>query len=156
MKAPFKLPVRVEEGGYLCAADSELICRLESATPQEIAFIFEAVNEHATLKTRVKQLEDLYFGLVEALAERFPALDGDRANDPILKRVDRWMRPEPEVARLAGLLADAEVDFDGSAAELEYLLDQARREIARSLAGTYTEWELRDLAVERGLIEEGE
>lgn len=112
------------------------------------------VIEHQ--QARIKQLEDLYFGLVEALAERFPALDGDRANDPILKRVDRWVRPEPEVARLASLLADDEMEYCLNGGELEAALKDYRQHCFEAFCRNHPEWELRELAIERGLIEEAE
>lgn len=57
MTAPFKLPVRLADGEFLVDADCELISRLDSATPDEAAFIVKAINAypllvelHSTLK----------------------------------------------------------------------------------------------------------
>ena len=46
MNAPFKTPVHAANE-YLCAADAELIARLESATQDEIDFIVRAINYYA-------------------------------------------------------------------------------------------------------------
>lgn len=113
----------------------------------------QLIAEKGALEERMQKLETLHFTLVNDLAALFPVLDGDRANDPIMKRVLRVMKPEPRIAELAEKLAAGEIDFDGSADELSYLLEQAKREIQRRLASTYTEWELEALALERGLID---
>lgn len=53
MKAPFATPVFLHDSAVpgsadvLVAADHELICYTEGATPEELAFIVEAINTHA-------------------------------------------------------------------------------------------------------------
>lgn len=54
MKPPFKLPVRVESfhlgNPVLVAADCELICELEGATPEEGDYIVMCINNHELLR----------------------------------------------------------------------------------------------------------
>ena len=48
-KTPFALPVRLADTKHLVAADCELICCLEDATPAERAFIVKAINAYPML-----------------------------------------------------------------------------------------------------------
>jgi len=49
MRIPFALPVRIEDGEFLVAADCELIASLTDATPAERAFIVKALNVYPLL-----------------------------------------------------------------------------------------------------------
>lgn len=58
MKAPFKLPIQHEDGGFLTAEDQELICGTEAATDAELDYIVLSVNHHEQLVTLTKELAD--------------------------------------------------------------------------------------------------
>lgn len=43
-----KLPISIQDNVFLVAADAELICKTESATPEELQAIVDAVNRKVT------------------------------------------------------------------------------------------------------------
>ena len=58
MKSPFATPIRIEDKTYLVAADCELICNADSATPAELAYIVECVNRLPDLLATLAALSE--------------------------------------------------------------------------------------------------
>lgn len=55
MKAPFKLPARID-GNVLVAADCELICEVLDASPSERDYMLRAINHHDALSEMLLEL----------------------------------------------------------------------------------------------------
>lgn len=59
MKAPFKLPARLEDARFLVAHDCELVADLYDAFPAERDYILKAVNHYPILLDALKAARDL-------------------------------------------------------------------------------------------------
>ncbi len=56
MKPPFELPIWIDNDKILVAADAELICHTEAATPQELRYLKVAANMHPFLTSVLQRL----------------------------------------------------------------------------------------------------
>ncbi len=56
MKPPFELPIWIDNDKILVAADAELICHTEAATPQELRYLAHAANMHPFLIAALRRL----------------------------------------------------------------------------------------------------